>query len=216
MTGNAAKVAAEIAEKELELIKKLMMKFRERKQLIWDSLARRSDAIDGECSHYAGVAELTLKNIKGKVSSIQKYETRVMNFAQTRKECEDGTAIGNVTLRRDRMHQFWSDVSILRWEVREFLKTEFDEDISLETKSSAQLAPKMNAMVAGLRDIKMILAAASGGSARECIDQIDDVEDLNKKRMYTKVLSRVRVALVGCSAALEEAGLQTTTTTKKP
>lgn len=211
ITGEPPQTAVKIAEKELELIRKLKERFEKQKEQMMETLAKKSAYMDGECNHQIKVVNNVVKKIGDKIEDKRRYETRVQNIAQTKVECEDGTSIGNVTRRYDAMNQIISEVNLLKWELRELIKKEIQEDMELETKSSRQLTPKINAMLSELRDIKKNLVGG-GTKGRECLNQIDAIEELNNQGMYANAFSRMCTTLEECNTTLEEATSQTTTT----
>lgn len=216
LTGNAAQVAAQIAVKERARIEELRQKFEEKRLRIIERLREKSQWIDGECAQYFELANYTVSGLGDGVS--EQYQNRIQELKEIRSECENGLSEGNLTRRRDRMQQLKSEVNALRWELRNYISDEIQEEIETETKSKREIIDNVRSRIQEIKEIRNEIQAIDEKVAERCTEMIQEMEELENEGEYSKIQSRIKIALQKCTTAQEEVegkkGKDTTTTTQ--
>ena len=216
LTGNASKVAARIARLERLRIQKLRKKFEERLPRILEKLEERAQEIGEECGEFFDLANVTITDLEANLTDVQDYKNKIKELNRARNECVQAIAKGNLTKARNRLQQLKSDVKLLRWEIRYLIKEEIQDETDAETVNSKEIAAKIREKVQEISQIKEELQEAKNELAEKCRERVEEIEELENEGQYSKIQSKIKVALQGCATAREKIkgeGKKATTTT---
>jgi len=204
LTGNASKVAAQIAKREREMIQKQREKFGERLSRILEKLEERAQEIGEECGEFFDLANVTITDLEANLTDVQEYRNRVRELNRARNECAEAIKKGNLTKARNRLQQLKSDVKSLRWEIRDLIKEEIGEETDAETVNAKEIAAKIRENVQEISQIKEELREAKNELAEKCRERVEEIEELENEGQYSKIHGRIKVALKECTTAQEK------------
>jgi putative cell wall-binding protein len=216
LTGNASKVAAQIMKQEREMLKELRQKFEEKRLRIQERLQERIQEMNNECGEFFDLANATLSDVEDDLGDVQQYKERLQEMVQVRQECMNSIASGNLTRARERIQQLKSDAKVFRWDLKNLIGDEIEDELDIETRGKSEVADRIQEKIQEVKRIRDEIQETDENIAERCTEMIQQMEELENEGRYSEIHSKIKVALQGCVSAQEESrgdGNKTTTTT---
>lgn len=205
ITGNASKIAARIAEREIKRIQKLRERFMNRMNRIIEKLREIADDINQSCSEYFELANSTIVRLEDNISDIQEYKETIRKLYQDRRECVKAIKKGNYSNARNLAQKIKSGTELVRWKLRNLTPGEIQQMIDSEIQNKSEFRNSIKEEVKAITsEIKEIVKEFKTTDAELCLEQMGILERLENAGNISQVQNRISTVKMYCEKAKKE------------
>jgi len=205
ITGNANKIAARIAEREIRRIQKLRERFMNRMNRIIEKLREVADEINQSCSEYFELANSTIVRLEDNISDIQGYKETIRKLYQDRSECVKAIKKGNYGNARNLAQKIKSGAELVRWKLRNLASEEIQQMINSEIQNRSEFRDSIKEEVRAITsEIKETVKEFKTTDAKLCQEQMEILERLENAGNISQVQNRISTVKMYCERAKKE------------